>query len=97
MKEVSLEKADFFVMKEFSELSGTTHSSPYTTPFLFDIGLYWAVKMLIHWAEMTNQLKSKQTILPQRVFYLLQFSINCLACPKKVKCKQISNKQAVSL
>ncbi len=41
------------------------------------------------WAEITNQPKSKQ-ITFHRGF------INCLACPKGVKYKRISNEQTVS-
>jgi hypothetical protein len=42
-----------------------------------------------------NKLSQKQTNYPsQRRFYVPQVSINCLACPKGIKYKQISNKQA---
>jgi hypothetical protein len=33
-------------------------------------------------------------LLQQRRFYLPQVTINCLACPKGVKYRRISNKQA---
>ncbi len=49
------------------------------------------------WAVITNQSESKQiTLIPQKGFYSPQISTNCLACPKGVKYKRISNKQAVS-
>ncbi len=43
-----------------------------------------------------NKLAQKLTnFISQRRFYVPQVSINCLACPKGVKYKRISNAQAV--
>ncbi len=47
---------------------------------------------LAAWAEITNQPKSKK-FLSKRGFHVPHVSINCLACPKGVKYKLISNKQ----
>ncbi len=45
-------------------------------------------------AEITNQPKSKQIAFHRGDFKYHRFSINWFACPKGVKYKQISNKQA---
>jgi hypothetical protein len=49
------------------------------------------VDFLATWAEITGQPKSKQIIFNRGGFYVPQVSINCLACPKGIKYKQISN------
>jgi hypothetical protein len=52
------------------------------------------VDFLATWAEITNSPKVNKFPFTEG-FYVPQVSINCLACPKGVKYKQISNEQAV--
>jgi hypothetical protein len=52
--------------------------------------------MLTFCLGRNNTAAQKKThSFPQRWSYVPQISINCLACPKRVKYNQISNKQAV--
>ncbi len=51
---------------------------------------FWAA-----WAETTNQPTSKQITFHRRDFMHHVFFMNCLAFPKGVKYKRISNKKAV--